>query len=303
VGMTRITASLRRAARLAFGAKARLVQMERPIAAIYQRTARAAPRIARIRRPADRPGSRSAHAQCQRLLDCNPLSGGDRIIWWKTTSSGTVISMCTLGFPWTPRGTRHGEHTAVTAGHCAPPTGISWYQGYYDSRHNVINVAHKLGPPSKVSFGANRADAEVIKARKNIIFWAFTWINSSPFPLNQIRKYAGVMQGERICANGSFTGENCHGKVKATNVCVKEKLGNKTIRVCDLAYATASTRLGRPGDSGGPVYDYIRRPTGGNAGEIRLNGIIDAGNPSGTQLYFANMQGLEHVLDGHPTTQ
>jgi hypothetical protein len=291
VGLTHVTAALRRAARQAFGATVSVIPMQRPVTDDDQTVISGQPRIVYITR---RPNVRhSAGVVCSRLLDCGGVGGyfgGDRIIWQKGVPGGTEIFQCTLGFAWsTPMGpkppTRNSSRVAVTAGHCAPPSGTLWYQGYYSSSNRTIYATVILGRRATVSFGQNRPDAETIYTQSSNVFLAdfiYTRPNTSyPFFDTLPTGYRQVTEGEKICADGSFTGENCHGVVRSVNGCanVNDPELHKVFRICGLAYATAASRLVQQGDSGGPVYHYTVPPTAKNGGgEISLAGTITAGN-------------------------
>ena len=83
-----------------------------------------------------------------------------------------------------------------------------------------------------------------------------------------------------LCFDGSYTGENCHAKVDAVNLCLTLSTG---ITTCGLnrAQSDNNTRLGQPGDSGGPVYQY-------NWG-IKMSGFIITGSGNGLTGYFENV--------------
>jgi hypothetical protein len=300
IGLTRLTPQLLAAAARAFGDRARLVAMARPMLATADVTTRSAPRVVEWRARALRSGTGpDDDAFCSRLLDCTPYTAGDRIVWYQSNSSGTTIVQCTLGYPWVPKGKKVDYHVATTAGHCAPPKGVKWYQGYYDASTNVINTTGVLGTASKVSFGHSRVDGETIATTKRATLQPFVWITESLAPVfwATITASGPPMQGESICADGSFTLQSCGGIVKSTDVCgVFGDEGSK-VRICDLAYATAKKRLVQSGDSGGPVYEYLSPH---KDYDVRVNGTITADNKNGHDLWFSNLTALEKALSGKP---
>jgi hypothetical protein len=71
IGLTRITAPVRRAAAESFGNKASLTVMQRPQAEVYQHKLRSTPRLVKVHSlEAVRPDT------CSRFLDCIPRGGG-----------------------------------------------------------------------------------------------------------------------------------------------------------------------------------------------------------------------------------
>lgn len=95
--------------------------------------------------------------------------------------------------------------------------------------------------------------------------------------------------GQKFCADGSFTGENCNGVVDGVDVCAHVGLGSTTINVCDLisGHSSNGSRLVQHGDSGGPVYVTV-------PGGVARSGIISAGNidpgQAGNQILFSDLR-------------
>jgi hypothetical protein len=90
---------------------------------------------------------------------------------------------------------------------------------------------------------------------------------------------------DAVCSNGSFTGQNCAGQVRAVNSCVQVREDADTvIRACGMASAasTNGTRMVQAGDSGGPVY---RRVTGG----VEAEGVISAMSDDHMTVFFAEI--------------
>lgn len=286
VGLTRITPSLRRAAMASLGRSVKLALIERPAMLTYRRTFKTPPRIVHV------SASRVRPATCSRVLDCTPYWGGDRLIWWNSTT----VDECTQAFPWTPSGHGNTFDVSATAGHCGP-TNRTWHQGYYNASNHTIYYTGIAGTTNLRSWGNNLADGETLSnADMTIIVYDESSISG---PGATIGSYAQPVQGQTVCADGSFTYQNCSGTVQTVDTCVNVSDGGTTVHVCHLAYATSSSRLAQAGDSGGPVYEYTSH---GSPPVVKLNGLISAGNSSGTQLYFSNMNGLKSALNGHPTT-
>jgi hypothetical protein len=103
--------------------------------------------------------------------------------------------------------------------------------------------------------------------------------------------------GSQLTVDGSFTGEVRFNTV--TNA-------NTTILACDASGAcwheryvftihnSAGHRACQPGDSGAPVYTHE-----GNTTKVIVNGILVAGNSSGTTCYGIRLDALENFFHVH----
>jgi hypothetical protein len=171
-----------------------------------------------------------------------------------------------------------------------------------DAKKNHIYTTGIAGKASRVSYGKRKVDAEYLSGADMTVI-VYAQHNVSGVPGATITKYSQPVEGESICADGSVTYLACKGTVKSVNGCyrVRTGVGKQTIVSCGLAYATAKTRLDQAGDSGGPVLVLATQKKLPHL-IATLKGIIKAGNKSGTELLFTNMNSLKSVLAGHPTT-
>jgi hypothetical protein len=292
VGLTRITGELRREAALVFGRQVRLAVMQRPVSDVWQMTVQAPVRV-KTSRPLRPLAGTPYKPGCSRLLDCYPYWGGDRLVRTQPDGNKTLVIQCTSAYPWTTKGKPANFSTETTAGHCGP-TGTQWYQGYYDPSNETVYVSGIAGKDVLTQFGSKRPDGEVLSPTD---FTNDVWA-IQPYGAPMV-KYAEPVQGQNICADGSFTGEACTGTVQSANACydITDDLTGKVVDECDQAYATSKSKLSQSGDSGGPVYTYEDA-----VNSVIAAGSITAGNTSGTELLFTNINGLDSGLNGHPTT-
>jgi hypothetical protein len=284
IGLTKVTAGLRQAASPAFGPLVKLVV-----------TGRARPQVWEMRLPKRAPVVSLGHGgivpavnTCTRLLDCTPYWGGDRIV----RESGDTVYQCTVSFTWTPNG--HGPTFTIetTAGHCGS-TGTTWSQGYYNTSNGTINTTGSAGKDTLTQWGNNRPDGELLSGGD----WTPIEYPAMSGAGVTVGNYYQVVQGQGICSDGSFTGQNCSGVVQSADGCTTTNDNGTNVYVCHEAYATSASRLTQPGDSGGPVYAYES-----NHSYVDALGLISLGNTSGTELWFSDMAGLESGLGGVPTT-
>jgi hypothetical protein len=280
IGVTRITPKLEAAGRQAFGGKAELVVQQRPILDV---AVTHVPRgELRVRRVATGESAAKVARTPSRLLDAEPYTGGDRIAYERTKTS---VVQCTAGFAWKPR-------AMITAGHCGP-LNRKWLQGYFDASKNELFFSGIIGKAVQVINSNNGGDAARLTGK-----------DYRPYVYRLLRKTQRVVgnaetfKGEvRICADGSFTQENCSGVTAAVNISVKfDENGHKiVVKHLDEVISKNSSRLVQAGDSGGPVYKYV---TGG----VSARGIIIGGAEAGIEMWMANMKWLRSALHGRPAT-
>jgi alpha-lytic protease prodomain-containing protein len=228
-----------------------------------------------------------------RLVDGPPWFGGDRLE--QLQSDGTALE-CTSGFAAVD--TRNNDPGMLTAGHCFGNVNnnFSVDQGYIDSS-NVLNIAGNIGMVTIIADARNgNGDLEFID--NTFSTTGSTGVSSTEYtnppnpPTNASDSTARVvalgLNGDNaaFCSDGSFTGENCSGKVipgqGSANVCV---MANEGFNMChlDCGQSTNGTRLSQPGDSGGPVYGQDP------SGHLDAMGLISVDNSSGTQVCYTDM--------------
>jgi hypothetical protein len=220
-----------------------------------------------------------------RLVDSLPYFGGDRIYRLVTLPDGqTGVLQCTVGFKWT-------GSAMSTAGHCGG-RGTRWTQGYYDADTGTLYKTGRMGTAFYTSFGNGRIDISLITNQKYGIY-VYTALQKVQPVVGDAQTYRGEMH---ICADGSFTGENCNGSTSAVNVEKTFELPNGDmilVKHLDEVVSVNSTRLVQPGDSGGPVYIY-------SGGGISARGTIVGGTSDGVVMYMTDMRWLRKLLERHP---
>lgn len=299
VGVTRITPAVQRAAHAVFGQKVRLFRGQRIVPAekftrVNLRTLRFRHITARAKGSARADSSLSSTPS--RLTDSVPYFGGDRIVRVFKYNGVGYVGQCTAAFKWT----LSSSYYMSTAGHCSYPSGgvgTQWLQGYYDQSTNTINYTGTMGYIAKNIWGQKLGDAALMN-RQSYGRYVYT-SNTATQP---VVAYSGVYKGETgICADGSFTGQNCTGGVAAVNISepLYEGITGQTFTVehLDEVVSSNSSRLVQAGDSGGPCYK--NESTG-----VKAVGIISGGNSSGEELFMSDMSWMTSTsgLPGHPTT-
>jgi hypothetical protein len=227
--------------------------------------------------PAARPAAAAAAAAPTRLLDARPYYGGDRIV----TQAGGFIYQCTTAFEVTFRSTPETS----SAGHCAP-AGWAWNQGYYDQKAGVIHSTGRMGTVISSSFERNQVDGLVLKGATWLPY-LYTAGTGGAGLAHVVGSRAPVL-ADKVCSDGSFTGQNCAGVVKTNNTCINVSHGKAVVRVCSIASARSSngSRMVQSGDSGGPVYQNV---TGG----VLAEGIISAQSDDQKTVYFTEINNFD----------
>jgi hypothetical protein len=292
MGLTKVTPALRNAAKKEFGDKVSVYTQPRQ-RSMDKLTPLAKPLTTRQLAASARGGAQAqsaAAAAPTRLLDSVPYAGGDRIVSMQTIGGKPFIVQCTTNFDYAMN---NGTSMMGTAGHCGP-TGLSWDQGNLDEATNTVNFTGTMGTAATRIFGNNKLDAELLNDSGNPAGF-FTQVYIDNTTLNNVGSVAPVSVGAQACSDGSFTGQNCSGKVTAVDVCESINDDGTLVNICNLDIATASTRLVQSGDSGGPVYEE-------NGSTLHPEGIISAGSSNGLTLDFTDIGFADIGLGGAPET-
>jgi hypothetical protein len=173
-----------------------------------------------------------------RLFDPQPYKGSDRLI-------GPGGS-CTAGFPVVRTAT--GTYGWLTAGHC-------WREGDVVKQGDDALTTGTVGTVSGRIYGNYDIDVEFIdRTAVGSSLSPLIWYGPTSPPLGTLAVHgAGTsFLGMGICADGSYTGENCSGVVDATDGCYPN---SDNIVMChlDRVHSSNGTMLAQLGDSGGPV--------------------------------------------------
>jgi hypothetical protein len=291
IGLTKLTAQLVSAARATFGDQASLVQQQRPNSAIRMTPLPPGYHTVKVS-PTARNSAGHGPAVApfpSRLTDNFPYYGGDRIYKLVTINGQEYVNECTVAFTWNPSG-------MTSAGHCGP-LNTQWTQGYYDTSNNTLYTTGVMGLVKNVQWGNNRPDAELIKGATYSPS-VYTGLQSHSLVGGPGTPYVGETS---VCADGSFTGQNCKGKIDFVGKCVNEVDNGVTVKVCDLDAATSTdgSVIVQAGDSGGPVYTYLN-------GKLFADGVIsassnDLGNPvteAGKTVYFTDIRNVISTMGG-----
>jgi hypothetical protein len=298
IGLTKITPQITAAARSAFGDEVTLIRQKRPQLAIKLMTLPPGYRTAKLSlphkasaRPEKLPALPNQTAPYpSRLTDATPYYGGDRIYRLVSSSGGTLIIQCTVAFTWTTPG-------MTSAGHCGP-TGTVWTQGYYDTSNNTLYNSGTMGTVQNTQWGNNRPDAELI-TKSSWAPYVYTSTQGSAPQGGSNPPYVGQTG---VCADGSFTGQNCTGVIGRVGFCtdITDNLTGQVVYVCDLDTATSSngSTIVQSGDSGGPVYFN-------DNGTLYAEGVISASsgniNPNtgaDSTVYFTDIRNVISTMGG-----
>lgn len=153
---------------------------------------------------------------------------------------------------------------SLTAGHCG--SSSSWHVG---------TTGTIFGETGQLHFGDGVHDVQTIKDKQ---YAAAVWGGAYGDPATTLNVRGGfssyVAAGQLITFDGSITKEVRDVKVTASgnNVCVVAE----GTSICDLIETNLTNEAGiqacHPGDSGGPVYQYVY----GNNYDIKAAGLIEA---------------------------
>lgn len=303
VGVTTLTPQLRQAAARAFGDAVVLVQAQRPQFAEQVTKVHGA-----VKTVTARPGSRAdspnatnggalpdaAPPYPSRQTDVQPYFGGDRIYRLFVDSNGvTEIFQCTVAYEWSST-----QDWMSTAGHCGP-TGTIWNQGYYDPSSNTLYNTGYMGRNYAVQWGDNEIDGALMDNYQNNASWSpyiYTQLQSG---LSVVGMVSSLAEGEDVCFDGSTTNENCSGILSQVNICteISDPATGDIYNVCgiDVANSSNDTVISQPGDSGGPVYQYLNN-------NANAAGIISAESNNGTEGLFTDLPRFRQQFGGSVVT-
>ncbi|WP_189061852.1 hypothetical protein [Longimycelium tulufanense] len=254
VGLTEITDAARSAAAATYGDAVEVYETD-PFTPATKITERSEPveivDVSRSDSTLAPPGNR--------LLDGRPYFIGDRIL----SVRGNVVVECTSAY-----------HTndfwrVLTAGHCFNQDE-QVYQGYFNQNDRRAYATASLGRVASVQWGNDQIDGEEIRIHDEVETTHTFWTGNVTSPTSAARLgHSHAYQGERVCSNGSVTGEVCGARVTGVDGCYP--VGD--VRVCglDVAQSDDGRRIVEHGDSGGPTIAY-----GTNGASFK--GIISAGN-------------------------
>ncbi len=289
VGLTRISAAARSAARLAFGGGVELVVAPMPQSAVGTATVSGvSPSTWRPAMPRSRTGSRRADSQ--------PFYGGDEIVSYHETSPGKYsVLYCTSAFDGTD--TAHSWNVITTAGHCdATRNYRTWYSGYIaDGR---LYVGDEVGSVDALVFSNDRADAMTLTRKASsgtysphVFVGPIT--SATNLPVTGSAALSRRSLGERICTDGAIAGaEICGPKIIEVDLCARvvDKATSVSAYVCHLAVAQYSRPFCLPGNSGGPVF-----LDGGHAHAAVAVGTIEGYGSKG-KAYYCYVNQLPNAL-------
>lgn len=176
-----------------------------------------------------------------RRSDYSPFYGG--LVMYKKESG----AVCTSWFGTTSVAAPSHQYV-LTAGHCS--TG-HWY--VYNLSGNYIGYTNSLHRNSKV-------DAQDIRDGAAPYVW--TTYQNDPIG-NRYAAVVGVQSngvGELVCTDGVTDGEQCSVQVTQINVS-RTYDGGPTITDCIEGSQEYLENAFSPGDSGGPVYQYVSGST------------------------------------------
>lgn len=178
-------------------------------------------------------GERVVRANRQNQVDGPPWWGGDGV----ENSSG---QHCSAAFSvWYLSVAR-----MMTAGHC-------WLNG--NTVYQPTPSVYCMGTIFGDTYGGGSYDIAVIDLSA-CNPGAQGYVYRSGYNYRPVGGMAHAYIGDQACFDGAVTEENCSGYENNDDICVVDNLG---ITVCHLVQAASNTltKLVRPGDSGGPVYE------------------------------------------------
>lgn len=194
-----------------------------------------------------------------RLSDSSPWYEGDRLTM--ANNNG-----CTGGFEISISST----HRMLTAGHC-------------DTTGTVYNGSTVIGSVVGGEFTNNGWDTVIVSG--SFTPKVFTGGISSTTTHAVTGSYLPAVGEGGMCADGSYTAENCNGVVIVNNrnICHTYTDGFTT---CHLGEISTSSSGGsspvQPGDSGGPIYRKNEKV----AGDLLAVGIINGATSDGQYVWY-----------------
>ena len=210
------------------------VDVERNVAAVGLTTVAPAVREATRRMFGDMVQLHEAAAApvASRTDDFQPWHAGSRI--------NSPLGGCTTGFVL-EQISNPAFRVMATAGHCG------------NLNDTITNNGDSIGTMVVREVQPNGLDYAFIGGSTYFPFsYTGTPTSNTGNPIKGTRLPA---VGLIICSNGATTGQNCTGKINATNLCLAFTDG---ITRCHLARAvsTDGSTMSQPGDSGGPIIRF-----------------------------------------------
>ena len=249
VGLTRITAAARAAARRAFGGAVQLTTAPRPTSTVAYGTA------ARVVHMSARAEAIAASGRTRRN-DKGPFYGGDEIVSVVKIKNGYRYSQCTTSFD--AYDTVNKWNVMLTAGHCWGGEFNTWYSGYISG--HVIHLGNVEGTvDDQILFNGEPDAMTVTRSSRSGTYAPDVFVGSAiSSTAHRLVGSAKPARRMKICADGVDSGgQICGPEIQHTGVCivvVSEGLAPAQVQVCNLTEVTYSKSFCIPGDSGGPVY-------------------------------------------------
>lgn len=190
-----------------------------------------------------------------RFNDSVPWFGGDKIV--DPNGNG-----CSDAFSVTLQG---GTHEMMTAAHCDPNGNLAW-----SNNGSVIGVPQWYNPSFDAMLIGNTQSQGTVYGGA---------IPTKGFPvfarwLDWVEGTSVSNEGEFVCTDGAFSGEQCNIKVMDTGVSFNDPADGHTLHGLVFVQQVDGTAVSGKGDSGGPVFKVIHKRPEDNDEEILATGVI-----------------------------